>query len=197
MIPSWQKLRTLGARFLLATWLTGMLVLGAALLAKHVVALPAPARNERLLRTIADLRAHAGASDWLAVHVLYSECRCSQRVVAHLVSTARPSQLHEVVLWVGANPPAPELAQHFEVRRITSAQLAGYGIDAAPLLIVSDPKGEPRYVGGYTTRKQGPVLEDLSIVEQARRGSSLASLPIFGCAVSERLQRELTIVPGL
>ncbi|HEY8945874.1 MAG TPA: hypothetical protein VIM73_16510, partial [Polyangiaceae bacterium] len=73
----------------------------------------------------------------------------------------------------------------------------GYGIDAAPLLIVSDPKGEPRYVGGYTTRKQGPVLEDLSIVEQARRGSSLASLPIFGCAVSERLQRELTIVPGL
>jgi len=192
-----QRVRTIGARLALGVWLVGMLVLGAALLAKHVVALPAPARNPRLTRALSELGAHAAASDWLAVHVLYSECRCSQRVVAHLISTKRPEQVHEVVLWVGPLPPAPELSQHFEVRAVQSAQLERYGIDAAPLFIVADAAGVLRYVGGYTTRKQGPELEDLHILAQTRNGASYATLPIFGCAVSERLQRELSIVPGL
>lgn len=171
-----------------------MLVLGAGLLAKHVVALPAPDKNPRLSRALTPLR-HAGEARWLAVHVLYAECRCSQRVVAHLSSTRRPRGWQEVVLWVGAPAPDPALAGAFDVRRATQAELLRFGIESAPLLVVLDPNDRAVYVGGYTDRKQGPVIRDLEILADAERRSELTSLPVFGCAVSDRLKRALSVLP--
>jgi hypothetical protein len=185
------------ARVAIAIWLGAMLLLGAALLAKHVVALPAPEKNTRLASSLSALRVSKATDTWLAVHVLYSECRCSQRVVAHLLSTNRPNGWEEVVLWVGNGVPDPKLNEHYRVRRVSNAELAKFGIDAAPLLVVLDPKDELRYVGGYSTRKQGPELEDLRIFAAAQRHDVLAELPVFGCAVSDRLRRELSILPGI
>jgi hypothetical protein len=184
-------------RFAVTLWFGAMLAVGAALLAKHVVALPAPAKDQKLAASLSALRLPAEQGKWLAVHVLYSECRCSQRVVAHLLATTRPSGWAEVVLWVGNQPSDPALDQHYRVKRSTSAELARLGIDAAPLLVVLDPQGALRYVGGYSDRKQGPVLDDLRILGQAQRPGVLASFPVFGCAVSERLRQQLAIIPGL
>lgn len=130
------------------------------------------------------------------MHVLYSECRCSQRITAHLLSTPRPAGWHEVVLWVGSELPNPELERHFDVRRVQQAELSRLGIDAAPLLVAIDSSNHIRYSGGYTNRKQGAVIADLTILESARRESRIAALPLFGCAVSERLKRYLGALPS-
>jgi hypothetical protein len=184
-------------RFAVIVWFAAMLAVGAALLAKHVIALPAPAKDQKLAAALSALRLPEEQGKWLAFHVLYSECRCSQRVVAHLLATTRPSGWAEVVLWTGNQPSDPALEQHYRVKRSTSAELARLGIDAAPLLVVLDPRGGLHYVGGYSERKQGPVLDDLRILNQAQRAGVLGSLPVFGCAVSDRLRRQLAIIPGL
>lgn len=182
-------------RAAVAAWFAAMVVIGASLLAKHVVALPVPTKSAALSQSLAGLRPPA-THDWLAVHVMYAECRCSQRIVEHLVSSARPGGWREVVLWVGKAEPSPELVKRFDVKRLTASELARLGIDAAPLLVALDPNDSVRYVGGYTERKQGPAIEDLRLLADARRTSMTSSLPVFGCAVSEQLKRALSVLPG-
>jgi hypothetical protein len=182
---------------MLIAWFAVMLILGAGLLAKHIVALPAPAKGERLAASLDALRGPESRGRWLAVHALYADCRCSQRVVDHLVTTTRPHDWSEIVLWVGNRPPSALLEQHFDVRRIGSADLERYGIEAAPILVALDPSGHVRYAGGYTDRKQGPVIDDLRILEAARHPDIVASLPVFGCAISDRLKRELATISAL
>ena len=178
----------------LATWFGAMVLLSAGLLAKHIVALPAP-QSERLGPALDALRSPVEHDRWLAVHVLYAECRCSNRIVEHLVNTKRPDDWAEMILWVGKAAPKAELAQRFDVRQINAAELASYGIEAAPSMIVIDPAGRVRYSGGYTDRKQGPAIEDRRIMHDARVGA-VTSLPVFGCAVSDRLRTELSTLPA-
>src|SRR5450631_864736 len=192
------KLRPLPKRLAaigLGGWFLLMLMLGAGLLARHVVALPAPTRDAKLAVSLRQFRDGTHQHAWLAVHVLYAECRCSQRIAVHLLSTPRPAGWEEVVLWVGSGAPDPELERHFSLKRIARSELSRLGIDAAPLLVVLDDQNRARYSGGYSDRKQGPVIDDLNIMRAAQRGNGVTSLPVFGCAVSDRLKRELGVLP--
>jgi hypothetical protein len=183
------------SRSALGAWFALMVLLGAGLLAKHVVALPVPTASEHLARSLGALRGEH-AEGFLAVHVLYAECRCSQRIVRHLTTTARPRGWHEVVLWVGEAEPEPELARRFDVRRLTAPALAELGVESAPLLVALDSSDRALYLGGYTERKQGPAIHDLEILASAERAVAPPSLPVFGCAVSERLKRALAALPA-
>jgi hypothetical protein len=181
----------------LTVWFAVMLAVGAGLLSRHLVALPAPAKSAKLAASMAQLRRPETQGTWLAVHVLYSECRCSQRIVEHLLSGARPTDWTEVVLWVGQREPDPALARRFDVRRVAAADLARMGIEATPMLVAVDPGGLVRYSGGYTDRKQGPVIDDVRILDASRKPDLVASLPVFGCAISDRLRAELATLPAL
>ena len=181
----------------LAVWFASMLAVGAGLLSRHLVALPTPTVNAKLAASMGQLRRAETRGAWLAVHVLYSECNCSERVVKHLLSTPRPADWVEVVLWVGSHDPDPALARRFDLRRVAASDLARMGIEATPMLIAVDPDGRVRYAGGYTDRKQGPVIDDARILDASRRPGLIASLPVFGCAVSDRLRSELSLLPAL
>lgn len=174
-----------------------MVLVGASLLAKHLVALPTPVGDAKLARSLSSLRRPGSGHGWASAHVLYGACRCSQNVVKHLLSTQRPNGWDEMILWVGPALPDPALDARFRVNRISSQELSRLGIQAAPLLVVLDPTDHLRYVGGYSTRKQGAQLEDLRIFAAVQSTSVIAGLPVFGCAVSERLRQQLSIVPGL
>jgi hypothetical protein len=63
------------------------------------------------------------------------------------------------------------------------------------MLIALDPEGRIRYAGGYTERKQGPVIDDTRILSEVRLEAAPPSLPLFGCAVSDRLRRQLSLLP--
>jgi len=180
----------------LGAWFLLILGIGAGLLARHLVALPA-AEADRAGPAIAAMRTPAEQGCWLAVHVLYAECRCLQRIASHLVSTARPEAWSELVLWTGEAPPDPELQRHgFRVERTTREALALGGIESAPMLLALDPENHVRYAGGYTERKQGPVVEDRMLLERARAGA-IPGLPVLGCAVSERLRVAMSSLPSV
>jgi hypothetical protein len=182
------------SRLGLTAWFVVMLAIGATLLARHVVALPRPVADEALGRAMASLRMPEDAKRWMAVHVLYAECRCSQRIAEHLLSSSRPSDVSERVLLVGRDP---DLEGRFAARGLrvvlTDATEVGsrYHVAAVPLLVVVAPDDTVRYAGGYTPRKQGPDPQDLQLVADARAGRSPATLPVFGCAVSARLKSSL------
>ncbi len=168
-------------------WAAAVLVGGATLAARHQVGLPVPA-EDKIGDRLASLR-QPGA-DFTLVHVLYAKCACSRRVFDHLLDPKRPP-IDEVVLLAGASEPfeARAAAAGLRVVRTEPEQLKErWGVEAAPLLVVFGPDNAVRYAGGYTARKQGPVIEDTSILSLAEAGVDSAPLPLFGCAVSKRLQ---------
>jgi hypothetical protein len=185
-------------RAALGAWFILMLGVGAALLAKHIVAFRTPAPTAAMGATLGTLRRAPDQGKWFALHVLYAGCRCSERVVDHLTSTKRPTDWAEAVLWVGSDLPPAALEQHgFAIKRLTTAELPLYGIEAAPTLVALDPANSVLYLGGYTERKQGPDIDDLRILADARASKTLAALPVFGCAVSNRLRRAVSLLPVL
>ncbi|HEX2674470.1 MAG TPA: hypothetical protein VHM25_26525 [Polyangiaceae bacterium] len=185
------------SRLGLGLWFCAMLLVGASLLAKHLLALPAPPIDAKLAASLSALRDTGLAKRWLAVHVLNSTCRCSRNIANHLIASTRPKGWDEVVLWAGSESPDPALLARLRVIRVTEVDLARLGIQAAPLLAVLDPGNRLRYVGGYSPRKQGPQIEDGRIFDQVQSTAMVAALPVFGCAVSERLREQLSIVRGL
>jgi hypothetical protein len=188
------RLKRFSTRAALVAWFGMMLAIGMSLLVRHSVALPRAKVDVELERAMAALRTPADANMWMAVHVLYADCRCSQRIADHLLTSLRPADLAERVLLVGRNTELENgLAAHgLHVVLVEPEDLATrYHVLAVPMLLVAAPDGSIRYAGGYTTRKQGPDPRDVEIVASARAGQAMATLPIFGCAVSRRLEQVL------
>jgi hypothetical protein len=165
------------------------------MLARHTVALPG--FTDPGGAGLAALRTPADRGRWLAVHALYAECGCSRLITDHLLRSERPAGWTEIVLWTGDGAPDPALERRgFRVQRVSREQLARYGVESVPSLIAVDPDDGVRYAGGYTRRAPGLEPEDLRILE-ASRSSPVVALPVFGCAISERLRRALARMPTL
>lgn len=178
----------------LCVWGALMVWIGAIMLGRHLVALPAQTGDDAALAAaLSEARSEAD-SGWFAAHALYGECGCSRRVAAHLLESERPSDVRELVILVGDDPELRSslIEKGFEVDVVTREELAArYHLRAVPVLAVLDPLDRVRYVGGYTQRKQGPVIEDLEILANLQSDRSIAALPLFGCAVSRRLQQTI------
>jgi hypothetical protein len=184
--------------WLLGAWGLATVVAGGQLMAPHLLAFRTPTGDEARDAALATLRPEGAGAGWTAFHVLYASCGCSVRVLEHLADSERPANLQEVVLWVGA--PSGHLAalqrRGFRVVMTDPDELASrYHVEAAPLLVAIDERGQARYAGGYTSRKQGPAIQDRELLAQARAGGAPASLPLFGCAVSDRLRALVTPLP--
>lgn len=175
----------------LAAWFVASTLVSATLLARHLIPLPDGAALDPRLGA---LRPADAGSGWLLVHVLYAECPCSERIVHHLAQRGRIAGASEVVLWVGDAPAleAELVAAHFPIQRADAGDLrARFGIEAVPLLAILSPENVVRYRGGYAARKQAYEIGDVASYERARSGLDQRPMPIFGCAISERLERIL------
>jgi hypothetical protein len=183
-----------------AFWLWAVVLFTAAtsLTAAHLYALPKPAKTDlALAQALNGIRSSNEREAWLAVHVLYAQCRCSRRIVHHLAASKRPEGLREKLLLVGSNPEiASDLraltGRGFQIVDTSAAELRDrYHVQAAPLFVVVAPNGAIRYSGGYTPRKQGLDIQDLSILNGVVKNETTLELPVFGCAVSQELRRLL------
>jgi hypothetical protein len=176
-------------------WAAALFLLTGSLMLSHWYSLPAPAANDpQLNAALAGLRAPADAERWMAVHVLYSKCRCSQRLLEHLFTRRALPHFSEKVLLVGADLELETKAQSsgYRVTVVAERDLGRlFHVEAAPLLAIVDGGGKLRYLGGYGDTKQSPLIRDVELLERARTEGSLQALPLLGCAVSESLQRLL------
>jgi hypothetical protein len=177
---------------LFATWCALSVTLVSALGAAHFYALPAPRADDlALARAVESVRA---GRPLVLLHFLYAKCKCSRRIFDHLIARGALGRASEqVVLVDGDAALAARLrTAGFAVSEVGPSELEqGYGVSAAPLLVVAGQSDTPAYVGGYTTRKQGLEVEDVRIARDVARGVPTVLLPLFGCAVSEQLQRLL------
>lgn len=193
----WNRLHGLRrwmGRFGLGVWFVVMVVVGSTLLGRHLIALPRPAKDVALGQAMASMRGPGDAGRWLAVHVLYADCQCSQRIADHLLATHRPGDVAERVLLIGHDAVLEARLATAGIAVVQTDEndaAVKYHVAAAPLFVVVAPDGAVRYAGGYTERKQGPDPRDLDILADARAGRAIAPLPLFGCAVSARLRSEL------
>lgn len=181
----------------LVAWVAVCIVVGALLLARHLLTMPTPAVGDPVLRAAIHAQRGADRQRWLVLHVLYDGCGCSVRVLDHLLHTPRPSGVRERVLYITEDPMSPALrrdliAHGFELEVVTPEELVErYDLEAAPLLVVVDPTDDVRYLGGYTERKQGADVRDLGVIAATRLGLTVPPLPAFGCAVSGALRTRL------
>jgi len=147
----------------LALWAPALVTVVGATMVAHWAPLPAPRPDAALARSLLDLRG-ADERGWTAFHVLYADCPCSQRLVEHLCTSARPPEVAEVVLLVGEDATTASALAHagFRIVPTTARELRErHHIESAPLFVVTDPEGVARYSGGHTNRKQGLDHADL------------------------------------
>jgi hypothetical protein len=176
----------------LGAWSAVLLVGGAYLLAAHVAPLPQPS-HEALAADVAHERRPDESGQWLALHALFTECGCSQRVIAHLLSRRPLQGVKERVLLVGGSAEpryAADLrAAGYRVDELDETSLGDrYGFEGVPAFALVDPHDRVRYLGGYTRTKQGADFVDVGATRAALRGETVTPLPVFGCAVSRSLQ---------
>jgi hypothetical protein len=177
----------------LVIWLVAATVLGGILLLRHLVPLPLPDTNDSTTRQA--LRQILPAPTWRAFHVMYRTCPCSQRTIKHLLDAPRPADLRELVIVVdddGHGDPEDDQLRRggFGVEVITPTMLHdNYHLEAAPVLVVMSPDDEVVYMGGYNRHKQSAAYEDVAIITDLRAHRATEPLPVFGCAISERLAR--------
>jgi hypothetical protein len=176
----------------LAVWACLMIVIGSSLMVGHWVPLPRPAVDDAAWSAnLADIRTDEASGRWAVLHFLYAECPCSRRVLEHVIEQPPRDGVAERIILIGSDTALSARAerQGYEVDSVSPDELKSkYGVEAAPLLVVSDPDGTPRYAGGYTSRKQGPDFQDRHIIADLMAGHEVEPLPLYGCAVSQRLQ---------
>jgi len=176
---------------MLAGWIVVTLAGLAALSVKHMASLPEP--DEALLSR-AMLQLRRSSSGYFVVHVIYAECSCARALFAHLIARRRFPGAEEAVLFVGADPKKQESGKRagFTFTTMSAEELAlHFGLEAAPVLIVFDSAGRLRYAGGYYSHPATITPLDERIYAQLATGAKVEPLPVFGCAVSSRLQKSL------
>lgn len=187
--------KTFLVRIGFALWALLTLVIVGTLMVGHWYTLPKPDKDDvGLTHAIDELRGPAEQESWMAVHVLYTECRCSQRVFDHIFSSDRLKSVSEKILLVGADAEIEKRAQQsgFQVTVLTPVQLQEqFSLQAAPLLLVVNPQGAIVYSGGYTKRKQGPDNQDIEIITSLMAEKTPQELPLYGCGTSAELQNLL------
>lgn len=169
-------------RIVLLTWACATVGIGTLLTGLHTLTLP-PQTPHRGQVT----------QGWSVVHSIAQKCPCSRTVLEHLVQRGvQPGFDETVVIVDGTDESIARLrSAGFWVEVATSETLEShYGLTGAPIMVVHRPDGSIAYTGAYAARRNLPP-QDLDILTRTRSGEAVAPFPLFGCAVSQALQRQM------
>jgi hypothetical protein len=175
---------------LLAGWIIVTLTGIASLSVSHMAAMPEP--DEEALLTRAMLALRRDSTRIFLVHVIYAGCSCTDRLFAHLLERGPFPGTEEIVLFVGEDGLKRQSVERagFAFATVSAEELAArYGLEAAPVLVAFDAAGRLRYAGGYYAHPSTLSPLDQSIHAQLAKDATPRPLPVFGCAVSARLQQ--------
>lgn len=179
---------------IMPAWAGILLVVISSLMVGHWVSLPHPEMGEQLRIQTATSSGH-GSEDLggavYAFHFLYGDCPCSRRVLKRVVAREPVTGARERIVFIGRDPELQRdaAAKGYAVDCVDPEQLQSkYGVESAPLLILTNENGEILYSGGYTSRKQGLDVQDVELISRVVAGEPVEGLPLYGCAVSRSLK---------
>jgi|GEM_PF-1290386 len=179
----------------LCLWGVLAFVVTGSLASAHEYTLPHPERSDpQLNAALTAQRTPADAGRFSVTHVMYAACSCSQSIIDHLEMRGARKDVAEHVVLVGedAKLSARIARAGYRLDNIEPAALKQrYGLEAAPVLIIADARGQIAYMGGYTKQKQGLDIRDTVLIDELLAGKHTIELPLLGCAVSRGLQRLL------
>ncbi|WP_413558366.1 hypothetical protein [Bdellovibrio sp. HCB209] len=132
--------------------------------------------------------------EWTLTHVLSESCKCSAKVMAYLKSRGPEKSVNEEIVLLGRAPANTQdlVAQGFTVRHLNPEEIkediSKLGV---PFLLVTTPKGDTVYAGGYSEKsvQDGSPIRDLEILGSLQGKGTVQNFPIFGCAISRKLQK--------
>jgi len=102
-------------------WIPAVVIPGSYLMGRHLLTLPVPSyKDAGLGEAIARLRSPSEQKKWFAMHVMYAECGCSQRILGNLLSRPPVQNIAERIVFVGKSD---EELEH-------KARALGYGFDS-------------------------------------------------------------------
>ena len=189
------RARAFAVRSVFSVWAALVVVPGAYLMAGHLLTLPVPEDGDpRVAAAVVATRAPDEQGRWLAVHVMYEDCGCSQRLMTYLLSRRALPDVRERIVLVGHDEALAKRAREagFAFEELDAEELQRrYRAESAPMLLVASPTGKLLYAGGYADRKRGPATKDVEVLHHLMRGERVEKLPLFGCAVSQKLQEDL------
>lgn len=182
--------KSLAAGVLLTIWFTACAAVLGALSMTHVVALPEPEQSAigQLLDELHALRTRPGAP--LAVHVIAADCSCTESLYRHLMAIGPAAGTDEIILFVGADAGKEQQALEagYRFKQIDQAELTRMGLESAPVLALFNGAGSINYLGGYYDHPSASNPLDQRIRQSLATGEVPDPMPIYGCAVSRRLQ---------
>lgn len=184
------KVKALG-KALLVLWLIIASVVITLVMSGHV----APFASVRPSSTAAEF-VHAlthARHGWQMAHLILEDCACSQDVARHLAARGISHEVDaEVVVLLGHSNVLPSRMQNagFLYAEVDPQKVVQEsGVEVAPTLLIIDEAGSIRYAGGYYQNAERTVALDLDILRRVKGGEVAESLPSFGCAFSQQLQR--------
>ena len=167
---------------LFLVWGLGLSLIVAALMVRHEATFAPP-----------ELGTHPATTGlWYVRHILATECRCSLRIVSHLQERDAHANVIEHVLLIGPYSETidPLISRGYQVEQLSVIDADRlYKIHSAPAMLILDPAGRIRYTGGYTNHKQSFAIQDIAIIHALLQGEVVPSLPVYGCPLSDDLQR--------
>jgi hypothetical protein len=176
------RVRNIAKFSFIAVWAVVSILAGSVLTSFHQ-AFALPSKSISSLAT--------SRHGWRALHVLAADCGCSRKVSEYLAARVVPKNVSEEVIIIGASDPFGNrdalLARGLGVKSVRAVDLAPFGLKGVPLLIFISPAGGIAYMGGYGMGG----YKDALIRSQLLAGARVSPLPVFGCAVSRELSREI------
>lgn len=188
--PPGSTITAFAGGMLLVVWLVSLGLIIASLMTGHWVVLPHPSVGD-VLQPGPEAPSRHTENGLTAFHFLYADCPCSQRILRHVIDRETVPGISERIVLVGSDPIIEQRAKSrgYECESISADILQSrYGVQAAPLLVVTGASGAIVYSGGYTARKQGYQIRDVETLTALVSGDRPSSLPVYGCAVSQELQ---------
>jgi hypothetical protein len=158
----------------------------------HTAAMPAPEDEQRLGRAAATLV--GGTSGPTYLHIIDPACSCTARLLEQLVARGAFAEVREIIVFTGDDSRVRVQAERegFTYLPMTRDALgARLGLEVAPVLIALDADGALRYLGGYFDKPAALHSLDSGIHAGLVAGTAVESLPVYGCAVSDRLRQRL------
>jgi hypothetical protein len=189
-----EALSRLSGKALLALW-AGVTLLGiSSLSVSHMAAMPGPDKAVRMVEAAAAMRRESTALFF--VHVVYEQCSCTDRLLAHLLRRGRWRGVEEAIVFVGERAvddrSSAAARAGFAFTHVTPAQLERrFGLQAAPVLLAFDASARLVYAGGYFDHPSALTALDERIHAQLATGALPQALPVFGCAVSAALRKSV------
>ena len=187
--------KDVAAKIALMVWVPLIVTFISIQMVNHFVAMPVPEDYRLIEKNIPKLRQ---TDKWMLVHVIYKECSCTNSLVQSLISRGASKQQEEWVLYVGAEGSARDEIKSEFVRagysfRLLSREVLSveYGVEAAPLLLIFSADNKLKYGGGYFERPSVYRSKDQEIIKNLLSGNPVEALPLYGCAVSDRLQNAI------